>query len=176
MQSLTLLTASGAIAGKQARPPAELYHMLLQAQSSSQAADEKMRQYMDSASNCVARYHRRHNGFPNSSGEVEELVNLLSARPIKNPYYESEMLAKQLPATESHQIQYQVNPEYGLSKQSADSMAKRPPNTWRAVPGTISILHNSENSFALWSAGIDGSPIKDGTTNSAHVLFRDLSD
>jgi hypothetical protein len=156
-------------------PPAELYRLLLEAQNGNKAADGKMIDCMTRLSDTLSRYHRRFKKFPESASELEDFDASARLSKIKNPYSENELLAKELPANSPQYVQYQLLPDYGLSRNGTDALAKRPPKSWTGPPGTISIMHNSENLFAVRACGLDGKPIIDHTTNSVIFVFRDLS-
>ncbi len=156
-------------------PPVELYRLLLEAQNGNKAADAKMLDCMTRLSDTLSRYHQRFRKFPESASELEDFDASARLNKIKNPYLENELLAKELPATSPQYIQYQLLPDYGLSRNGTEALAKRPPKSWTGAPGTITIMHNSENLFAVRACGLDGKPITDRTTNSVIFVFRELS-
>lgn len=158
-----------------AAPPVELYRLLLEAQLKTQAADTKMIECMTECSELLSRHYQRTKKLPQSIGEFENIAVHSKLNGTKNPYFDSELLARELPASTSHYVQFDLVADYGLSLSGLDACAKHPPKSWIGSPGKIVIVQNSENLFAVRGYGMDGKPILDRTTNSAFYIFRECS-
>ena len=61
-----------------------------------------------------------------------------------------------------------------LSNSQIDFKRSTPPDDWLAMPGTITIIHNTENLFAVWGAGVDGRPIKDRDSARYTIFAREI--
>lgn len=168
-------TAPGARANKRTAPVA-LYHLILDAQMKTQAADVKMLAYMDQVSDLLSQLYRRTHKFPETTSDFERLASTRGVLlDTKNPYLESELLARELPQTTPPHLKFEVIPEFGLSRSGLDAQAKSPPRSWLGTPGSITIMHNSENTYAIRACSFDGKPVIDRTTGSAAYVFRDFS-
>ncbi|MBS1954648.1 MAG: hypothetical protein JST89_10695 [Cyanobacteria bacterium SZAS-4] len=156
--------------------PVELYRLLLEAQLKTQAADTKMIDCMTECSELLSRHYQRTKKLPQSLADFENIAVRTKLNGTKNPYFESELLARELPASTSHYVQFEVAADYGLSRNGLDACAKHPPKSWIGLPGSITIVHNSENLFAVRGYGMDGKPILNRTTNSAFYIFKECSE
>jgi hypothetical protein len=172
--AIILCTIFGATGGY-AAAPVDLYKLLLDAQNSAQLADGKMLACMNEASELLARFYRQYKKLPEAFAELESIDTNSKLSRTKNPYFESELLARELPVSTSRVVQFEVIHDYGLSHNGIDATAKHPPKSWTGLPGSITIMHNSENVFAIRACGVDGKPITDSTTGSATYVFKDLS-
>jgi len=174
--SLLILCTSCSVQQSTATAPAELYHLLLDAELKSKAADNKMIACMTECSQLLSRHYRRFKQLPQSLSEFETICYRSKLNSAKNPYFDSELLGRELPPSTSHFVQFEVIADYGLSRNGLDASAKHPPKSWTGSPGSITITQNSENLFAVRGYGMDGKPILDGTTNSVFFIFKDCSE
>jgi hypothetical protein len=172
--AVILCTVLGATCGY-ATAPVDLYKLLMDAQISAKLADSKMLECMNEASDLLARFYRHYKKFPEDLAELESIDANSKLSRTKNPYFESELLARELPVSTSHVIQFEIVHDYGLSHNGIDATAKHPPKSWTGLAGSITIMHNSENVFAIRACGMDGKPITDSTTSSAIYIFKDLA-
>ncbi len=159
-----------------AAAPTELYRLLLEAQLKTQAADTKMIDCMTECSELLSRHYQRAKKLPQSLADFENIAARSKLNGTKNPYFESELLARELPASTSHYVQFEVVADYGLSRNGLDACAKHPPKAWVGSPGSITIVHNSENLFAVRGYGMDGKPILNRTTDSVFYIFKECSE
>lgn len=175
-QSVLVLSAIIATSNAIAAPaPPELYHLMREAQLKVRDADNKMIDNIAECSKLLERNYRLTKKLPQSMADFESILNQSKLYKTKNPYFESELLSRELPPSTSHLIQFEVQTDYALSKTEIESHAKHPPKSWSGSPGTITIIQNGEHAFALHAYGIDGKPIHDSTTGSAFYLFRDCN-
>ncbi len=172
--STTIATATQPTAGAPAPP--ELYHLMREAELKVQEADKKMLERMSECGDLLSRNYRQGNKLPQSQSELDSLLLRSKLKAAKNPYYESQMLARELPPSTSRLVQFELITDYALSRNSLESIAKRPPKSWTGSPGTITVTQNSESMFALRGCGMDGKPILDRTTNSATFIFKDCAE
>jgi len=173
--SLLILCANCSVQQSTATAPTELYHLLLDAEANSKAADSKMIDYMTECSQLLSRHYRRFKQLPQSLFEFENISSRSKLESAKNPYFDSELLGRELPPSTSHLVRFEVVADYGLSRNGLDATAKHPPKSWLGSPGSITIMQNSENLFAVRGYGMDGKPILDRTTNSVFYIFKDCS-
>ncbi len=131
---------------------------------------------MMECSELLSRHYQRNKKLPESLSDFENIALRSKLNGAKNPYFESELLARELPASTSHFVQFEVVADYGLSRNGLDACTKHPPKSWVGAPGSITIVHNSENLFAVRGYGMDGKPIINGTTNSVFYIFKDCSE
>lgn len=172
---LVLVCTAVSAPATKAAAPTELYRLLLDAQLKTQAADNKMIDCMTECSELLSRHYQRTKKLPQSLADFENIAVRSKLNATKNPYFESELLARELPASTSHFVQFEVVADYGLSRNGLDASAKHPPKSWVGSPGKIMIVQNSENLFALRGYGMDGKPILDSTANSAFYIFKECS-
>ncbi len=172
---LVLLCALAGCSAAAAPPPPELYHLMREAQLKVRAADDNMIAYMKQCSELLSRHYKLEQKLPRSLNEFETKLSHSKLYTAKNPYFESELLRRELPANTSHLLQFEVITDYALSPSEFDSLAKHPPTSWKGLPGTIIITQNSENAFSLRAYGIDGKPVRDDTTNGAFYILKDCS-
>lgn len=159
-----------------AAAPTELYRLLLEAQLKTEAADTKMIDCMTDCSELLSRHYQRSKKLPESLSDFANIAARSKLNGAKNPYFESELLARELPASTSRLVQFEVVADYGLSRNGLDACTKHPPKSWVGSPGSITIMHNSENLFAVRGYGMDGKPILNRTTNSVFYIFKDCSE
>lgn len=175
-QSAVVLSAIIATTTASAAPaPPELYHLMREAQLKVRDADDKMIDNMTECSKVLEKHYRLSKKLPQSMPEFEILLSQSKLYRTKNPYFESELLSRELPPSTSHLLQFEVHTDYALTKNEIDSLSKNPPRSWSGLPGTIAIIQNSEHAFALRAYGIDGKPIHARTTGSAFYIFRDCT-
>lgn len=155
--------------------PPSLYKDLLSAQMKAKAADDQMFKYMEGAcTQMEAWYHRMH-GFPPDPDSVRKIELELGLLAKDNPYAQDEFLSKQMEIEHRQlaaKVTYRLVSELGLSY--SPTLSQAPPESWKAQPGVITIVHNEQDMLIIWASGADGNPIKDGTTGNARLLVRQL--
>lgn len=147
-----------------------------EAQIKVQEADSKMIESMTECSELLTKHYRRYRKLPQSVAEFDVILSKSKLYTAKNPYFENELLRRELPPTASHLLQFTVNTDYALFQNELAATAKNPPKSWTGVPGTIAITQNSERSFAVRGYGMDNKPIQDRTASGAFYIFKDCSE
>lgn len=62
-----------------------------------------------------------------------------------------------------------------LSKNDLAAIRSNPPASWRAEPGTITIIHNGYDLAVFWGASADGRPLRNLETGEFRILTLQLS-
>lgn len=62
-----------------------------------------------------------------------------------------------------------------LSQNDLAEIRRNPPASWRAEPGTITIIHNGYDLAVFWGASADGRPLRDLETGEYRILTLKLS-
>lgn len=57
-----------------------------------------------------------------------------------------------------------------LDKETVKQYKINPPESWKASPGTISVVCNAKDLFILWGAGTDSLPIRSQETNRVRMI------
>jgi hypothetical protein len=164
---VAVATTCGADArGGKAHAPKELYQQMLAARVACDAADEALFSNMRQAGETFAGYCRKR-GFPRSSSSLASIENELYAIANTNPYAKDPLLAQEV-ATHFPQARTQVSidTDAGLSEAYINQIAQHIPESWHAVPGSLTVVHNDRDLFFIWAAGIDGRPLQD---KSEHI-------
>lgn len=169
-----LCTAHSASASRLKDAQTQVLPTLLQAQLAVRDADDKMYKSMQTAADHLQKYRSLHHRFPEPGSELDRFIAGMDAR-APNPYKANQLLAQDLPESCPRQIEYRVSTELGLSTQFVLAASKQPPKSWQAAPGTITIIHNTENMIVVWAAGVNGLPIIDSTTGNARIVQKTLA-
>jgi hypothetical protein len=171
-------TAGGAEASPK-HPPLELYHQVAEAQAAAEKGNIELREKMELVAGQFKKYRLRAGSFPepghpteNLSRRLEQLAgtNPFASFPVRTAADESDFAAKH--STEGctkENICVCIRSDANLSNFQINSLRGSVPEDWQAMPGTITVIHNTENLFALWGAGVDGKPIRD-KTNSQYLI------
>lgn len=176
---LTLFTTFGAastFAASKRLPPMELYKYILEAQTKSQEADKKMIARIALIGEITTEFHDRFGRFPQTCDELSQFSPADHLSRMKNPYLEHEYMSRELPKDTSPLIKVEILEDYGISKNSLLNLVKHPPANWDGEPGSIVLMHNTENLFAIRGCGLTRKPVMDSTTGSAYCMFKNLSD
>lgn len=169
---------SASASGKRVAP-LELYKQVLQANIECMTADDHLYQYMQNAADKFARICFASGRLPQSESEEQFCTRKLLPLILPCPYGASKVLqgelsiVKQSIATETTARLY-ADP--GLSPGQLEQLFSGNPDQWRLFPGSIVVLHNTENVFAVIGFGIDGKPLRDSSkSNTLRVVFRTIN-
>jgi hypothetical protein len=173
---LSTTFATPAQSGASGAAPPELYHLMREAELKVREADKKMYERMAECSDLLSKNFREGKRIPQSLADFEIMLAHSRLSAAKNPYYETEMLAREMPPSASHGLRFEILTDYALGRNSCEFYANHPPRSWTGLPGTITITQNTENMYAVRGYGMDGKPIRSSTTNSAFYIFKDCAE
>jgi hypothetical protein len=173
-------TAGSASADSPKRPPLELYHHIARAQLLADKADSQLLEKMQRVADRFKSDRLRFGSFPEDGQENKNLVEKLEDLAGANPYFgfpentaadDPTFAAEHAqPGCDKEHVCVRILADASLSTSRIAASRKPPPQRWQAMPGTITIIHNTENLFALWGAGIDGKPIRDKTSGECSII------
>lgn len=130
-------------------------------------ADGEMWKQMKLVSLKLDQYYFRHGHFPRTSQEEATFKRILAKYIIANPYAPQQIDVannEQLKSDAPFTIHFLM--DAGLNPQSLKEWVKKPSPTWQADPGTIFVISNGENYYALWAASADRLPVRDFERNN----------
>jgi hypothetical protein len=177
-------TAGGAQASTPKRPPLELYHQVAEAQAASEKCNIELREKIELVAAQFKNYRLHSGSFPEPGHPAQALASKLERLAGSNPFAsfpvrtaadDSEFAAKHGTAScTKENICVHIFLDASLSNFQINTLRATAPADWLAMPGTITIIHNTENLFAVWGAGVDGKPIRDKTNTQYSILCEEI--
>lgn len=142
-----------------------------QAQEKRQEADRKLRAAMEDAADWLVGFRLRSGHFPEPGLEQERATAALQKRILGcNPY--SATGVPQLSELKPCPIRF-VNQSV-LGPSQVKDWEKSVPTDWRALPGTVTVIHNNYDYLVLWGASADQLPIFDAKLSKLSLVWREL--
>lgn len=178
MLTLACLTAAALVLTDSA-PPAMARHTLKISREQkiaiarllNQEAEKKLYAQMTAIMAWLESYRHKYGHYPQSPYEVDRCQQHLCRELYRNPFMPEETYVHQdgeNPPVDQHRIRVAV--DYGLSKSKLEEFKVKPPSEWFGTPGTITIVSDGREIFAVWGAGADGRPICDQDSNKPLLL------
>jgi hypothetical protein len=128
-------------------------------------ADDLTRTNMQSVAIQFSQICRQLKRFPRVQTEYINARDSMLHTIDANPYSQNPVLAKEiesLPAeTLGTKASIAILPDGDLTDCKATFLSDSPDPSWLAYPGSIGVLHNQNDMFIVWAAGIDGKPLHD---------------
>jgi hypothetical protein len=180
---IALATTYGAQA-KAKSAPVELYQQFIKAQLASQRDSDDLAEKMQVVAWAFKKNRVTTGSFPEQGYATAVLERKLHHVAGTNPYFDfpfrtvandPQFNAKyNSNQCNSNEIAVLIHVDLGLSSMRLAQFKTAVPDDWIAMPGTITIIHNTENLFLVWGAGVDGRPIKDKATNEYAIIGCEL--
>ncbi|MBX9685922.1 MAG: hypothetical protein K2X27_04420 [Candidatus Obscuribacterales bacterium] len=149
--------------------PIHFVNAFKQAQEKRMAADAVLLENMEDAAEWLSAYRKRHGHMPELGLEQERAIKAIQTYMQKpNPYSVTGIQSD----AERKPCALRFVEELSLNEVNRQQWQKQAPSSWRAEPGTITILWNGFDNLLLWGAGADRQPIFDGKSNSYAFAWR----
>jgi hypothetical protein len=172
-------TAGGAQASTHKHPPLELYHQIAEAQAASDKGNIELREKIELVAVQFKKTRLHAGSFPepglpthNLARRLEQFAgaNPFASFPVRTAADDSDFVARHgKEGCSKETICVHILSDASLSNFQINTLRGAVPEDWLAMPGAITIIHNTENLFAVWGAGVDGKPIRD-KTNSQYLI------
>lgn len=181
MLLLTLICLDGTTGSSAGAPrhrvPPELYHQMLEAQLAASKADEALYEDMQLVASQLSLFVTRNGRFPEPGPESTAVSRNLGHSLVDNPYFSDAMLALNLSSNGTRcdpaGTGIRIEVDLGLCPNSAHQLSQNGlPDSFKASPGTITIIHNTEDTLLVWGAGIDGKPIRNPKSGLPYVVIK----
>lgn len=134
----------------------------------NQEADDKMFDNMQVIAEWFAYQKETHGRFP-EAGIDQEKTEQFYRRYLRNNPYSATAVQTRAEAGRSCVVRFESNPL--MSRKTIEAWELAPPPTWRAEPGTITVITNTENLVAVWAAGADRTPLMDARTHKVRFAI-----
>ena len=134
----------------------------------NQEADDKMFDNMQVIAEWFAYQKETHGRFP-EVGVDQEKAEQFYRRYLRNNPYSATSVQTRAEAGRPCVVRFECNPL--MSRKMIEAWELAPPQTWRAEPGTITVITNSENLVAVWAAGADRTPLMDARTHKVRFAI-----
>ncbi len=136
-----------------------------------QEADDKLFDNMEAIAEWLEYYKQKHGRFP-EVGTDQDQAEQFFRRYLKNNPYSATAVQKR-EETLPCKVRFEYNSQ--LNNQLIQQWLTTPPSTWKAEPGTIVVIINTENEIVIWGCGADHLPIMDFKNNKVRLVIRDFS-
>jgi hypothetical protein len=151
------------------------YQQVLANQLQSAKCEKLLASKMQAVAIRFDQYHRKAGRLPEDGNEREIYQQKLSALAGENAYDLDTATAKSSEAERSG-TPVRIQSDISLSiLQLSDYEMKASQMCKVTRPGTITIIHNTESSYLIWGAGIDGQPIYTEDRKKAFLISHDYS-
>ena len=177
-------TASSAQASPGKTAPIELYHQVAEAQAAAAKGNSELLDKMELLAAHFKKYRLSTGAFPEAGRPSQALSSHLGQLAGKNPFAQFPVAtaadnpdfaaAHGLPDFNQERIQVHIVADASLSNSRLEALQTKVPDEWQELPGTITIIHNTENLFAIWGAGVDGKPIKDSKNRRYVIIIAEI--
>ncbi len=162
----------------------ELYQQVAKAQAASEKDQAELLEKMQTIASEFKKYRAANGQFPEQGSMTDALEQKLRVIAGVNPYADFPFSTAAddpqfaavhgEPNVDPQDIDVKINVDLGLSNMGIEQFRTSVPDNWLAMPGTITIIHNTENLFIVWGAGVDGRPIHDGASGNYAVISSDF--
>jgi len=163
-----LTTSSSADAQKQL--PINFVNQFKQAQDIRSAADKKLIDNMEACADWLIKFRTHLGHFPFVGPEEDKAIAYLQTKLLKpNPYT--------MTAVASTEEKKAVCPikfvhDIGLTDVQREAWETKPPQDWKAEPGSITIIVNEYDNLVIWGSSADRNPVIDFKTNKCYLSWR----
>jgi hypothetical protein len=150
--------------------PINFVNQFKQAQEIRSAADKKLIDNMEACADWLVKFRTHLGHFPFVGPEEDKAIAYLQKKLLKpNPYT--------ITAVASTEEKKAVCPikfvhDIGLTDAQRETWETKPPQDWRAEPGSITIIVNEYDNLVIWGSGADRNPVIDAKTNKYYLSWR----
>ena len=137
----------------------------------NQDADNDLFENMEMIAEWFAMHKEQHGHFPEIGADQEKADQFFKRVLKRNPFSATSVKSKQ--EAERHCIvRYECGSQ--LNTKLIQQWETSPPSLWKAEPGTITVMTNSENLLLIWAAGADHLPLVDPRNRKTRFLVREV--
>jgi hypothetical protein len=123
------------------------------------------------------RFYRKAGRLPEEGNERETYQRQLSTVAGKNAYNAYDASSPQSTDLVPNGTVVRIQIDMALSALQIPEYETKASRWCKlAQPGTITIIHNTENFYLIWGAGVDGQPISTEDRKKPFLISRDLGD
>ncbi|MBY0545762.1 MAG: hypothetical protein K2W95_00585 [Candidatus Obscuribacterales bacterium] len=137
----------------------------------NQEADDKMFDNMQLISDWFAYHKDTYGRFP-EAGTDQEKAEQFCRRYLRNNPYSATGVQTRAETGRACVVRFECNPL--MTRKLIEAWELAPPPGWRAEPGTITVITNSENLVAVWAAGADRKPLIDARNGKVRFSVAEL--
>lgn len=130
-------------------------------------ADSELYGDMTSVADWVENLMREDGSHAETSANGTEKISDFRINAPPNPYKLNLANSDVNPKVTVH-----FSHQAGLTDFQVRQYMKKPPESWKQSPGTVTVISNGENMFLIWGAGADGRPIMNYKTGETRVVVR----
>lgn len=137
----------------------------------NQEADDKMYDNMQVLSGWFAFQKETYGRFPEPDVDREKAEQFYR-RNLRNNPYSATAVQTSSEAGRTCVVRFECNPF--MTRKMIEAWELAPPPTWRAEPGTITVITNSENLVAVWASGASRTPLIDPRTGKVRFSVAEV--
>jgi hypothetical protein len=145
---------------------------LCQAQSMMGFGQEDLIRQVRETAAAMRQYRKDHDRFPELQPELDDTLKTVFKRVSLSQADTTIVPQSRNNFRTYYQFAIAVDP--GIRSLTVINGQIKPPNSWNAPPNSIVILSDGQNQFAVWAAGMNGSPINDPTTNVPMIIHETI--
>ncbi len=136
-------------------------------------ADNLLWSQMQRTASLLEKFYRQAGHLPEAGREQEAFRALILSKAPLNPYHPKVIINGSKPFEKPLDVQFVT--DGSLSETLIRQASLKPPDSWHAEPGTISVITNGNSLFLIWGASADQYPMRSFVTEKPKYIVRDFS-
>lgn len=143
-----------------------------QAQEKRQEADRKMRSAIEDAADWLVAFRLKRGHFPEPGVEQDGATAALQRSIFGcNPYSATGVQD----SSEKRPCPIRFVNQSVLGTSQLKQWQQSAPSDWKALPGTVTVIHNNYDYLVLWAASADHNPLFDAKLTKVSLAWRELA-